>query len=45
MQQTMEELGKYSYQTQGELVDWLKEQLVNFSYDQIQEKLEEVLKG
>jgi PAS domain S-box-containing protein len=43
MQQIMEELDKHAYQTQGELINWLKGQLVNFSYDQIQEKLEEVL--
>ncbi|MDR1516264.1 MAG: response regulator [Synergistaceae bacterium] len=43
MQSVMEELEQYRYESEGELVSWLKEQIVNFGYDDISEKLEEVL--
>jgi hypothetical protein len=43
MQEAMDELEKYGYEKDGDLVVWLKEQLVNFAYDQIQEKLAEIL--
>jgi signal transduction histidine kinase/DNA-binding NarL/FixJ family response regulator len=43
MQEIMEELEKYSYESQNELINWLKEQLVNFGYDQIEEKLAELV--
>jgi hypothetical protein len=36
-------MDQYSYESGSDLVEWLKEQLVNFAYDQIQEKLEELL--
>jgi CheY-like chemotaxis protein len=45
MQSVMDELDQYSYESKGELISWMKEQLVNFGYDAISEKLEEVLKG
>jgi CheY-like chemotaxis protein len=44
MQSVMEELEQYKYESQGELITHLKEDLVNFGYEAIQEKLEEVLK-
>jgi PAS domain S-box-containing protein len=42
MQKIMEELERFSYKSGEELVTWLKEQLVNFDYDSIREKLETV---
>ncbi|MDR3354808.1 MAG: response regulator, partial [Synergistaceae bacterium] len=44
MQSVMDELDQYSYESEGELILWIKEQLLNFGYDPISEKLEEVLK-
>jgi HPt (histidine-containing phosphotransfer) domain-containing protein len=43
MQEVMDELEKYSYESQNDLINWLKEQLVNFGYDQIEEKLNELV--
>jgi PAS domain S-box-containing protein len=45
MQSVMDELDQYSYESEGELISWMKEQVVNFGYDAISEKLEETLKG
>jgi CheY-like chemotaxis protein len=39
MQQVMEQLEQYSYESGDDLIEWLKEQVTNFGYDQIQEKL------
>jgi CheY-like chemotaxis protein/HPt (histidine-containing phosphotransfer) domain-containing protein len=44
MQSVMDELNQYSYESEGELIFWMKEQLVNFGYDAISGKLEEILK-
>jgi hypothetical protein len=44
MQSVMDELDQYSYESEGELISWMKEQLVNFGYDAISDKLEEALK-
>jgi CheY-like chemotaxis protein/anti-sigma regulatory factor (Ser/Thr protein kinase) len=43
MQQAMEQLEQYSYESGNDLIEWLKEQVTNFGYDQIQEKLESQL--
>jgi HPt (histidine-containing phosphotransfer) domain-containing protein len=43
MQKVMEELERYNYKSGNDLVEWLREQIVNFDYDSIQEKLETVL--
>ncbi|MDR1916952.1 MAG: response regulator [Synergistaceae bacterium] len=43
MQQSMDELEKYNYESQSDLIAWLKEQIVNFAYDQIEEKLTEIV--
>jgi PAS domain S-box-containing protein len=40
MQQVMEQLEQYHYESGNDLVEWLKEQVTNFGYDQIQERLE-----
>ncbi|MDR1581098.1 MAG: response regulator [Synergistaceae bacterium] len=45
MQSVMDELDQYSYESEGDMISWMKEQLVNFGYDAISEKLEEILKG
>jgi CheY-like chemotaxis protein/HPt (histidine-containing phosphotransfer) domain-containing protein len=42
MQNAMDELERYQYESGGELIAWLKEKLVNFGYDEISEKLEEI---
>jgi CheY-like chemotaxis protein len=42
MQGVMDELERYQYEFGGELIAWLKEKLVNFGYDEISEKLEEM---
>ncbi|MDR1509163.1 MAG: response regulator [Synergistaceae bacterium] len=43
MQKAMEELERYNYKSGDALVEWLRDQIVNFDYDSIQEKLETVL--
>ena len=43
MQGVMEELERYKYASGEALISWLKERLVNFGYDEISQKLEEVL--
>ena len=45
MQSVMDELDQYSYESEGDLISWMKEQLVNFGYDAISDKLEEMLEG
>ncbi|MDR1133943.1 MAG: response regulator [Synergistaceae bacterium] len=45
MQSVMDELDQYSYESEGELISWIKEQLVNFGYDAISDRLDEMLKG
>ncbi|MDR1045024.1 MAG: response regulator [Candidatus Adiutrix sp.] len=42
MQRLMEELLQYRYESGGDLIPWLKERLVNFSYDELAEKLTEL---
>jgi PAS domain S-box-containing protein len=42
MQEAMEALEKYQYESGGELISWLRERLVNFGYDEISEKLEKL---
>ncbi|MDR3333050.1 MAG: response regulator [Synergistaceae bacterium] len=41
MQTTLDELDRYSYASNGDLIPWLKDRLLNFGYDDIREKLEE----
>jgi HPt (histidine-containing phosphotransfer) domain-containing protein len=41
--QALEKLTQYDYETETDLVPWLKEQAENFAYDAIQEKLEVLL--
>jgi PAS domain S-box-containing protein len=43
MRSVMDELERYRYESGGELISWLKERIVNFGYDEISEKLAEVL--
>jgi hypothetical protein len=43
MQQVMDELERYEYESKGDLIERLKEALLNFQYEEIQERLEEVL--
>ncbi|MDR3164034.1 MAG: response regulator [Synergistaceae bacterium] len=43
MQNVMNELDQYSYESQSELISWMKEQLLNFGYDAISDKLDEML--
>ncbi|MDR3354627.1 MAG: response regulator [Synergistaceae bacterium] len=43
MQGVMEKLEQYKYESGGELISWLREQIVNFGYDAISEKMGEVL--
>ncbi|MDR1572306.1 MAG: response regulator [Clostridiales Family XIII bacterium] len=43
MQSAMDALGEHEYESGGELVRWLREKVVEFAYDQIQERLEVVL--
>jgi hypothetical protein len=44
MQSAMDELDQHSYESEGELISWLKEQLANFGCDAISDKLDEMLK-
>ena len=43
MQKTIEELEKYEYEKDGDLVKWLSDQVTMFAYDLIQQRLEEIL--
>ncbi|MDR2049488.1 MAG: hybrid sensor histidine kinase/response regulator, partial [Treponema sp.] len=43
MEEVLAELEKYQYETGGELVPWLREQIDNLEYDAVREKLETVL--
>jgi PAS domain S-box-containing protein len=45
MQDVMEALEKYKYESGGELISWLRERLVNFEYDEISEKLEKTMQS
>ncbi|MDR1966045.1 MAG: response regulator, partial [Synergistaceae bacterium] len=45
MTQAMEELDKYSYETEAELVDWLREQIENLEYDLIRKRLSAYLES
>ncbi|MCL2009690.1 MAG: ATP-binding protein [Synergistaceae bacterium] len=44
MEDVMGELEQYEYETGGELITWLKEQMDNLEYDAMRERLEELLK-
>jgi hypothetical protein len=39
MQRAMNELAKFDYEKDAELIAWLKDQVVNFAYDAVEEKL------
>jgi CheY-like chemotaxis protein len=43
MQGVMEKLEQHKYESGGELVSWLREQTVNFDYESVTERLDEVL--
>ncbi|MDR1193382.1 MAG: response regulator [Peptococcaceae bacterium] len=43
MEQVVTELEKHRYATNGDLIPWLKDQLTNFAYDAIEEKLSDLL--
>ena len=43
MQKTLEELEKFEYEKDGDLVKWLSDQVTMFAYDLIQQRLEEIL--
>jgi CheY-like chemotaxis protein len=40
MEESLVELEKYNYETGGELVSWLREQIDNLEYDAVQKRLE-----
>jgi CheY-like chemotaxis protein len=40
MEEVMAELEKYEYESEGELIPWLREQIDNLEYDAVREKLE-----
>jgi hypothetical protein len=40
MEEVMSELDMYEYETGGELVTWLKDQMENLEYDEIRKRLE-----
>jgi PAS domain S-box-containing protein len=42
MQQVLEEMEGYRYESGGELIAWLREQLANFAYDELSDKLAEL---
>ncbi|MDR1099577.1 MAG: response regulator [Treponema sp.] len=43
MEEVLAELEKYEYETGGEMIAWLREQLDNLEYDAIRERLEQKL--
>ena len=43
MQSIIEELEKYSYEKDGDLVEWLSAHVTMFEYDEIEQRLEEIL--
>ena len=43
MQDTLKELEKYEYESGGDLIKWLSEQVTAFGYDKIEEKLQIIL--
>ena len=43
MQKSLEELEKYTYEKDGDLVVWLSEQVTAFGYDKIEERLKVIL--
>jgi hypothetical protein len=45
MDKAMSKLDSFIYDSQPELVEWLREQMENLEYKSIQERLEEVLKN
>jgi PAS domain S-box-containing protein len=40
MEEVLAELEKYEYESEGELIPWLREQIDNLEYDAVREKLE-----
>jgi HPt (histidine-containing phosphotransfer) domain-containing protein len=44
METIMEELESFTYDSNGELLEWLRENLENLEYDPMRERLEEFLK-
>ena len=45
IEKSVKELERHQYESGGELVDWLKEQVDNLEYDAIAERLEKELTG
>jgi HPt (histidine-containing phosphotransfer) domain-containing protein len=45
MQRAINELGKFDYEKDADLINWLKEQIVNFAYEAVEEKLSAYLAG
>jgi signal transduction histidine kinase/DNA-binding response OmpR family regulator len=45
MEESLAELEKYAYESGGDLVLWLREQVDNLEYDAVQKRLETELKG
>jgi hypothetical protein len=43
MEAALEELEKYSYESGEDLIGWLRQQLANFDYELIQERLEKAI--
>ena len=43
MQKTLKELERYEYESDGDLVKWLSEQVTDFGYDKIEERLKTIL--
>jgi hypothetical protein len=44
MEDTLAELEEYEYESGGDLVEWLREQMDNLEYEAIQERLEEIIR-
>jgi len=45
MEEALEKLDAFEYESGGDLVPWLRKQMDNLEYDEIEERLTEVLKG
>ncbi|MDR1277133.1 MAG: response regulator [Treponema sp.] len=45
MEEVLAELEKYEYETGGDLISWLREQLDNLEYDAIRERLEQAIES
>jgi hypothetical protein len=44
MEEVISEIDRYTYESSGDLVEWLKEKIENLDYDEITERLEKMLR-